>query len=228
MGVTVAETKEPVPPARRSAPYWEWVEMYRRGIGPTKIANVCGAAVTTVRYHLQIAARNDPGLRREHAAAIPAKVPSGTALQRMHDLLAFYRAEGRLPAAHAKSFTEQSLATWLYRRRRESAAGTLSPALREGLGAIPGWDQASPRKAEDEVRWQRRLTEVRAYREASGGLPRHQKTDDPLERTLGVWLHGQRINLNHGKLAREKKSRLDQDLPGWREGRPRGGRRRAP
>lgn len=200
--------------------------MYRRGIGPTKIADVCGAAVTTVRYHLQIAAQNDPALRREHAAAMPAKVPSGTALQRMHDLISFCRTEGRLPAAHAKSSLEQSLANWLYRRRRESAAGTLSPTLREGLGAIPGWDQASPRKAEDEARWHRRLTEVRAFREASGDLPRHQKTDDPLERTLGVWLHGQRINYNHGKLALEKKSRLDQDVPGWRQGRPRGGGRR--
>lgn len=224
-GVTVAQTKETVPHARRSAPYWEWVEMYRRGIEPTKIADVCGAAATTVRYHLQIAAKRDPGLRGEHAAARPVKVRSDTALQRMNDLLSFYRTEGRLPAAHAKSSSEQTLASWLYRRRRESAAGTLSPALREGLGVIPGWDQASPRKAEDEARWQRRLREVKAFRKASGEFPRHQKTDDPLERTLGVWLHGQRINYNHGKLPREKKSLLDKVLPGWREGRPRGRRR---
>lgn len=199
--------------------------MYRRGIEPTKIADVCGAAVTTVRYHLQIAAKRDPGLRDEYAAARPAKVPSDTALQRMYDLLSFYRTEGRLPAAHAKCSSEQTLADWLYRRRRESAAGTLSHALREGLGVIPGWDQASPRRAEDEARWQRRLREVEAFRKASGELPRHQKTDDPVERTLGVWLHGQRINYHHGKLAREKKSRLDGVLPGWREGRPRGRRR---
>lgn len=89
LGVIVAQTKEPAPNARRSAPYWEWVEMYRRGIGPTKIADVCGVAVTTVRYHLQIAATDDPGLRREHAAAMPAKVPTDTALQRMHDLISF-------------------------------------------------------------------------------------------------------------------------------------------
>jgi hypothetical protein len=57
-------------------------------------------------------------------------------------------------------------------------------------------------------------------------LPRHQKTHDPVERTLGVWLHGQRINYNHGKLAPEKKLQLDKVLPGWREGRPRGGGRR--
>ena len=197
--------------------------MYRRGIEPAKIAGVCGAAVTTVRYHLQVAAKADPGLRGEHAAAVPLYVPSETALQRMLDLVSFFRVEGRLPAAHGKSSTEQSLASWLYRRRRESAAGTLSPALREGLGVIPGWDQAPSQKAEAEARWQRRLKEVRAFRKATGELPRHQKTDDPLERTLGVWLHGQRINCNHGKLAPKKKLRLDKVLPGWREGRRRRG-----
>ena len=212
--------------ARRSAPYWEWVEMYRRGIEPARIADVCGAALTTVRYHLQIAAKADPGLRGEHADAAPAKVPSDATMQRMHDLVSFYRAEGRLPAAHAKSSSEQNLARWLNRLRRESAAGTLSPTLREGLRVIPDWDQVPSRKAEDEARWQRRLKEVRAFRKASGALPRHQKTDDPLERTLGVWLHGQRINYNHGKLARGKKSRLDTVLPGWRAGGPRGGGRR--
>lgn len=202
--------------------------MYRRGIEPAKIAVVCGTAVTTVRYHLQIAAKEDPGLRGQHAAAVPVKAPSDTALQRMHDLVSFYRTEGRLPAAHAESSSEQALASWMYRRRRESAAGTLSPAFREGLRVIPGWDQSSPRKAEDEARWHRRLREVEAFRKTSGGLPRHQKTDDPVERTLGVWLHGQRINYNHGKLAPEKKSRLDKVLPGWREGRQRtGGRPRS-
>ena len=227
VGVVVAQTNEAVPQARRSAPYWEWVEMYRRGIEPAKIAAVCGAAVTTVRYHLQIAAKADPGLRDEHAGAAPVKVPSDTSLQRMHDVISFYRMEGHLPAAHAASSIEQALASWLYRRRRESAAGTLSPALREGLSVIPGWDEASPRKAEDEARWHQRLGEVEAFRKAGGEWPRHQKTDDPVERTLGVWLHGQRMNYNHGKLAPEKKSRLDKVLPGWREGRPRsGGRRR--
>ncbi|MBT2515508.1 helicase associated domain-containing protein [Arthrobacter sp. ISL-30] len=223
----MAQTKEPVPHARRSAPYWEWVEMYRRGIAPSKIADVCGAAVTTVRYHLQIAAKRDPGLRGEHAAALPLTVrdPSDASLQKMQDLVTFYQAEGRLPAAHAKSSHEQALVSWLYRRRRESAQGTLSPVFRDGLSAIPGWDKLSRGEAADEARWQQRLQAVKALRRAGGEWPRHQKTDDPQERTLGVWLHGQRINYKRGKLAREKKSQLDRVLPGWREGRPRGGRR---
>lgn len=225
--MTVTQADETVLHARRSAPYWEWVQMYRRGIEPAKIAEVCGAPVTTVRYHLQIAAEQDPGLRGEHTAARPVKIPSET-LQRMNELISFYRTEGRLPAAHAASRREQSLSSWLYRRRREAAEGRLSPTLREGLAVIPGWDQASSRKAEDEARWQRRVREVSAFRKATGEWPRHQKTDDPVERKLGVWLHGQRINYNHGTLAPEKKSELDAVLPGWREGRPRSGGRRPP
>jgi len=223
----VDQAREVVPHGRRSAPYWEWVEMYRRGIEPARIAEVCGAAANTVRYHLQIAAKQEPALRGQHAAAAPVKRPSAAALQRMHGVISFYRTEGRLPAVHAASSGEQALGSWLYRRRRESEAGTLSPALREGLSVIPGWDKA-PRKVEDEARWQRRLREVEAFRKAGGALPRHQKTDDPVERTLGVWLHGQRINDSEGKLAPEKKSQLDQLLPGWREGRPRTGGRRRP
>ncbi|MDT0196729.1 helicase associated domain-containing protein [Arthrobacter sp. AB6] len=214
--------------SRRSAPYWEWVEMYRRGIAPAKIAAVCGAGVTTVRYHLQIAAKRDPGIRGQHAAATPVTVPdpSEASLQKMQDLVAFYQAEGRLPAAHAESSHEQALVSWLYRQRRESARGTLSPIVRDGLSVIPGWEQPSRGKAADEARWQQRLKEVEALRKAGGEWPRHQKTDDPQERTLGVWLHGQRINYNQGKMAPEKASLLDDVLPGWRQGRKRSGGRR--
>lgn len=221
------QAKEAVQHGRRRAPYWEWVEMYRRGIEPAKIAEVCGAPASTVRYHLQVAAKQEPALRDQHAAAGPVKVPSDAALQRMHDVVTFYHTHGRLPAVHATSSAEQALGSWLYRRRRESEDDTLSPALRDGLSVIPGWDKAS-RKVKNEARWQRRLREVEAFRKAGGALPRHQKTDDRVERTLGVWLHGQRINDNQGKLAPEKKSQLDQILPGWRQGRPRtGGRRRS-
>ncbi|TLM80778.1 helicase associated domain-containing protein [Pseudarthrobacter sp. NamE5] len=217
--------------SRRAAPHPEWVDMYRRGIRPSRIAVLDSAPVTTVRYHLQVAKKIEPGLEAEHAAALPEKAPgpSEAALQRMQDLVSFYRTEGRLPLAHAKSPQEQTLSSWLYLRRRDSAQGTLSPAFRDGLDVIPGWDQASPKKTEDEARWQKRFQQVKDLRAAGCDWPRHQKTPDTAERVLGVWLHGQRINYNQGKLAPEKEVLLDEHLPGWREGRRRtGGRRRRP
>lgn len=190
---------------------------------------LASAPVTTVRYHLQVAKKIEPDLEAEHAAALPEKAsgPSEATLRKMQDLISFYGTEGRLPVAHAKSPQEQALNSWLYHRRRESAQGTLSPALRDGLDVIPGWYQASPRKAEDEARWQQRLKELQALRAAGGDWPRHQKTQDADERVLGVWLHGQRINYNQGKLAKEKESQLNEVLPGWREGRRRTGGRRS-
>jgi hypothetical protein len=188
------------------------------------------APATTVRYHLQVAKKLEPELEAEHAAALPKRVkPPAAALRMMQDVVDFYGTRGRLPSAHAKSPGEATLGRWLYRRRREAQAGILSPDVRDGLDVIPGWDLASKRKAEDEARWQQRLQQVKDIRDAGGEWPRHQKTPDADERVLGVWLQAQRINYNQGKLVPEKESLLNEVLPGWREGRPRGRRpRRTP
>lgn len=66
-----------------------------------------------------------------------------TGLRRVAEILAFFQVEGRLPARKAKSANERGLASRLYRRRREAAAGILSPIYRNGLAAIPGWDAPS-------------------------------------------------------------------------------------
>ena len=203
--------------------------MYRRGIPPSRIAVLDAVPVTTVRYHLQVAKKLEPGLEAEHGAALPRPVgPSAAFLRMMQDVIDFYGACGRLPSAHAKSPRETTLGRWLYLRRTEVQVGTLFPAVRAGLDVIPGWDLASKRKVEDEVRWQQRLQQVKDLRDARCDWPRHQKTPDLAERVLGVWLHGQRINHNQGKLAAEKEALLNEHLPGWREGRRRtgGGRRR--
>lgn len=213
--------------SRRAAPHPEWVEMYRRGIPPSRIAVLDAAPATTVRYHLQVAKKLEPELEAEHAVALPKRLgPSAAALRMMQDVVDFYGTCGRLPSAHAKSPREATLGRWLYLRRREAQAGTLSPVVRDGLDVITGWDLASKRKAEDEARWQQRLQQVKDIRDAGGEWPRHQKTPDADERVLGVWLHAQRINYNQGRLVSEKESLLNEVLPGWREGRPRGRRPR--
>lgn len=227
MGVDVSQSKLASQAARRTAPHGEWVEMYRRGISPSRIAVVDAAPVTTVRYHLQVAKKLEPELEVEHEAALPRpEGPSASVLQMMQDVVDFYGTCGRLPSARAKSSREATLGRWLYLRRREAQAGTLSPAVRDGLDVIPGWDRASKRKAEDEARWQQRLQQVKGIRAAGGEWPRHQKTPDADERVLGVWLHAQRIKYNQRKLSSEKESLLNEVLPGWREGRPRGRRPR--
>lgn len=215
--------------ARRSAPDLEWVQMYRQGIPTSKIAAWAGAAETTVRYHLQIAARVDPAIRVEHKAALapPAPRTSAAGLQNLADVLAFHQSQSRLPVNHGKTARERALAGWLANRRRQYEEGTLSRTYRDALAVIPGWHKPSTRKAEDNQRWQHRLEELQRIRDTGGDWPRHQKTDDPHERTLGVWLHGQRIDYRAGKMDAAKEEKLNKLLPGWREGRGhRGGRRK--
>ena len=205
---------------RRTAPHSEWVAMYRRGIPTSKIAATDGAAVTTVRYHLQIAAKADPRLRDEHRGALVpvARVPEPSR-RNLQDTLAFYTAEGRLPATHGKTPRERALGVWLLRRRQEAMEGKLSRTYQVALATVPGWDRPSTRKADNAERWQHRLEEIAKLRGAGGDWPRHQKTDDRAERTLGVWLHTQRMDYRAGKLSSNREFLLNEVLPGWREGR---------
>ena len=62
-----------------------------------------------------------------------------------------------------------------------------------------------------------------AYLAAGHELPRHNTTSDQEERTLGVWLHTQRIDDQAGKLTADKDKQLNETIPGWRHGRPRRG-----
>lgn len=213
---------------KRVAPDPEFVLMYRRGIPTSRIAAIQDVAETTVRYHLQIAARAEPGLRDEHKAALPpsARRTPEAGLRNLANVIAFHEVEGRLPVTYGKSARERALGAWLVHRRREAAQGTLSSFYREALAVIPGWDEPSTRKADDEARWQQRLEEIQKLRASGSDWPRHQKTEDTHERTLGVWLHGQRIAYRAGRLAPAKEKKLNEVLPGWREGRGhRGGRR---
>jgi hypothetical protein len=213
---------------KRTAPHPEWVQMYRQGIPSPAIAAAAGVAKSTVRYHLHIAAQEDPSIRAEHraAAGIPGQ-PSGAGLQNMEDLITLYTTEGRLPTSKGPSPRERTLAVWLHRRRQDANQGTLSPTYREGLKAIPGWDKQPDRKAKDEARWNQRLAELMDYMAAGNDWPRHKKTDSEQERTLGIWLHIQRMKHRSRELDQDKETQLNTDLPGWRAGRVRGRKPRA-
>lgn len=198
--------------------------MYRRGIPTAKIAAGAGVAETTVRYHLAIAARLEPGIRAEHQAALlPVSPTRLTAAGRrnLEAIIALYKAQGRLPARSLAR--DKALAAWLDHRRQEAAKGTLSPVYAEALDVIPDWSRPSTRQAENEAHWKQRLAEVTASRAAGNDWPRHSKTNSEAERVLGVWLHTQRIDYRAGKLAADKETQLSAAIPGWRQGRVRQG-----
>ena len=209
---------------KRPTPYPEWVMMYRSGIPATKISAITGTAQSVIRYHLAIAAKQDPGLRDAHRVAAkpaPQRV-TGPGQRNLEDVLAFYEAEGRLPV-NGRSRRESTLAEWLTRRRKDAGDGTLSPAYAAALDAIPNWQDYPTKRDADAARWTRRVAEMTAYLAAGRDWPRHNKTEDQDERTLGVWLHTQRIDYRAGKLSAAKEAQLNKVIPGWRQGRSRRG-----
>jgi hypothetical protein len=89
------------------------------------------------------------------------------------------------------------------------------------LAVLPGW-QTPPRAETDEARWQERLKDLAAYREAGNDWPRHKAVITGQEHDLGVWVHLQRSKLHRGELDPAKEQALDEAVPQWREGRRRG------
>lgn len=206
-----------------AAPEPEWVRMYRLGLGRGKIAELTGAPVRTVGYHLTAARRLYPGLQTEHkeAARGTRRRVTRQGLEHMHQLLEMVQESGRYPSTKANNKSERALAAWLNRRRIEARDGRLLAVFRDGLDALPDW-QDLRRIVRDEARWQERLTALEAYRESGEDWPRHKATITGLEHDLGVWLHTQRDKAHQGKLAPDKLDALNVRVPGWQLGRIRG------
>ncbi|MBT2549119.1 hypothetical protein [Arthrobacter sp. ISL-65] len=120
---------------RGAAPNAEWVLMYRGGLTRSRIAMLTCAPAQTVGYHLSVALAADPELQAAHekaASNAPPRVsPQGQA--QMRELVALVQETGRYPSRTANASDERALASWLERRRRDAAAGTLAPAIHDGL-----------------------------------------------------------------------------------------------
>lgn len=206
-----------------AAPEPEWVMMYQRGLSRGKIAELSGAPLRTVGYHLTVARKLQPGLLAEHeeaAGRTPLRV-TAQGMERMAQLIAWVQERGRYPLSGAEDKRERGLAVWLNRRRRQARESRLPTAFRDGLSILPDW-QGRPRVANDEARWQERLSVLVEYRRSGQDWPRHKSTVETAEHDLGVWLHTQRYKARRGELDPAKLAALDARVPGWRSGRKRG------
>jgi hypothetical protein len=206
-----------------AAPEPEWVLMYRRGLSRGRIAELTGAPLRTVGYHLTVARKLQPDLLAEHeqAARMTPRRVNGQGLERMEQLIAMVQESGHYPSSHAEDKQERGLAAWLCQRRREAREGRLPPAFGQGLSMLPGW-QGPSRVSSDEARWQERLAALVEYRGSGQDWPRHKSNIEGLEHELGVWLHTQRFKARRGELDPPKVAALDALLKGWRSGRTRG------
>jgi hypothetical protein len=197
--------------------------MYRGGLTRSQIAALTRAPAATIGYHLSVARGADPGLQAAHEKAAGPPTPQATVqgVARMRRLVALVQETGRYPSRTSTDADERRLASWLERRRRDAAAGTLALVYRDGLADLPDW-QRPPRSVADEARWQERLAALVRYRAAGQDWPRHKAVVAGEEHDLGVWLHFQRQKARRGELEPAKAGALDEMLPGWRFGRQRG------
>lgn len=104
----------------------------------------------------------------------PPRAPNLAPLRRarMEEIITWVTAEGPFPRDSSEEKCERSMAQWLSDGRREAGDGTLSPAYREGLACVLGWE-GNHRAAADEARWQDRLRQLVDFRAEGNDWPCH-------------------------------------------------------
>jgi hypothetical protein len=196
----------------------EWALMYRQGLRPAQIAELCSVPAQQVRRSIGQRKRIDPLLEAAHLNNAPKPPPpsklTAAWLARLAEFTAFLGEEGRLPRQQAGDAREKSLGAWLRLQRTAHGQGKLDDRQIEALNEAGEW-QISARAQADEARWQARLKQLGEFAAANGRMPSFRNRDDETERRLGTWLHVQRQKAVNGKLPEKHRQQLDEAVPGW-------------
>lgn len=193
----------------------EWVLMYRKGLTPVRIAEVCDVHPQKVTRALGWAKRMERGLEAEHLSSAPKPSPvSRRWAQRCEELIHFNAKNGRMPFARGHGDAESSLGRWLAKQRAAAARGDLPEEKRRALSAVEDWE-ATPRSQQDARRWEERLGGTAAFFAQEGRLPSYRRPGSERERLLGTWLHSQRQQASKNELTADKLRSLQDRVPGW-------------
>jgi hypothetical protein len=163
-----------------------------------------------------------PDMQAEHEAHRPEPKPTPLRpswLANIKELSALVEAVGGYPTSSNPDSERRRLGYWLSVQRRAQRDGRLSPAKLAALTALPGWNE-NQRLELARRRWQERLAELQALRTLHGRWPRFRNAGSEAERTVGVWLHGQRQKALNGQLVKADVRALDKTVPGWNTWRP--------
>ena len=197
----------------------EWDQLYAAGVPATRIAELAGAKIATVKRHLERRRAVDPGLAAEHAAA-PRK-PGHQWRRRLFELRDFIAHHGRYPLIHGREAGEASLYGWLSTQRHALVAQTLGWERAKELGELLGDWVTTDLEKELDTQWRQRLAEVAAFVAGQGRLPRHRPATTQAESSLSIWLQTQNGHALHARLAQWRLEALDEAVPGWRKPRNR-------
>lgn len=129
------------------------------------------------------------------------------------EVAAWIAANGRVPRVSGLNVSaeEKKLGVWVKNQRAKLKAGKLRPDRRMRLDElVPGWDTTF-----DDA-WDLRAAEIAVWIESNGDTPRMKGPNiGPEEQIFGTWLGEQRRNLKAGMLSAQRRSRLDELVPGW-------------
>lgn len=205
----------------------EWVIMYRQGLTPRQIADLCRVRLQQVKRAIVRAVFRDPEAAQEHLRNLPrVPVPSKRWKDRCEALKAFTAAHGRPPFVAGHGPEESSLGRWLEKQRGAAVKGELPEAKRRALDEAGNW-MAPPRSHLNILRWDARLEELAKFVAAESRLPSYRYAATDAERVLGNWLHTQRQQLSRGKLSAGQLQSLQETVPEWQTRRAQSARKTA-
>lgn len=223
--MTSTSTLDPADPESWTPQHWsrqEWFYMWTKGLDPWRIAVLCRVPYRKVYDHIRTRIIHHPELFGQRLMvhdqpALPRgglKKPKPTWEERAADLVDFRQVHGRFPRGYLEG--ESSLYSFLQSQRGRYRAGKLTEPRRSFLDEqVPGW--LTPPKAERErALWQQRVTELETFLRKHGRYPHYKTAADSSEKVLAVWLERQRHCLRTGKLGRNRESRLNAAVPGWK------------
>jgi hypothetical protein len=197
----------------------EWDQLYAAGVPATRIAELAGAKVPTVKRHLERRRAQDPELAAKHHAA-PRK-PGRQWHRRLLELRDFIATHGRYPAIHGREAGEASLYGWLCAQRHALVTQTLGWERARELGELLGDWVTTDLEREQDTQWRQRLDDVAVFVAGQGRLPRHRPFTTKAESSLSIWLQTQNNHALHKRLAQWRLTALEEEVPGWRKPRSR-------
>lgn len=198
----------------------EWLLMFMRGVPIARIAKVCRVPLRSVSAAIYSRLKAEPW-RRGHRLVIhdqpslrtePARRPTWG--ERCESLRLFHKKYDRLPSFQSSDPFEKSLIYWIYGQRRKDRAGELTKDHLAQLNTVPGWNRP-PKAAIEEGRWQQRLAETVAFNQQYKRWPRYPQGITAEEKTIAVWLGGQRQKLRNGTLRHDRRKAMDRKMSGW-------------
>jgi hypothetical protein len=197
--------------------------MYSRGVPVAVIAEWCRVETRRVNRAVNRHAKHSPNwfdrCLRIHDQPAPSRNkrntrPSREQLWHKHyaGLAAHVRDQGKMPAQNDGEHSRK-LYRWVEAQRRQHDVGNLTQDKCVALDQLGDWH--GTRRGPGDDHWDKRLSEVRRFRDETGRFPIYDPERRPDERLLAVWITRQRTWARTGRLRFDRRRRLNALLPGW-------------